>query len=85
MDNLTYLAVFEPSRDGYGVYFPDLPGCISWGDSFPSAKAAAKEALALHLYGMKQNGECIPMPAASPVIDPETAPGTLIDFLGLNQ
>ena len=50
MHNLTYLAVFEPSGDGYGVYFPDLPGCISWGDSFPTAKTAAQEALALHLY-----------------------------------
>ena len=52
MRKLTYLAVFEPSDDGYGVYFPDLPGCITWGDSFLSAEAAAKEALGLHLYGM---------------------------------
>lgn len=29
MRKLTYLAVLEPSSDnGYGVYFPDIPGCI---------------------------------------------------------
>ena len=27
---VTYFAVFEPSSEGaFGVYFPDLPGCIS--------------------------------------------------------
>ena len=31
MRSLTYLAIFEPSADGYGVFFPDLPGCISFG------------------------------------------------------
>ena len=78
MRKLTYLAVFEPSDDGYGVYFPDLPGCITWGDSFLSAEAAAKEALGLHLYGMEKDGEALPTPAASPVLDPETAPGALV-------
>ena len=84
MHNLTYLAVFEPSGDGYGVYFPDLPGCISWGDSFPTAKTAAQEALAVHLYGMEQDGETIPTPTVSPVTDPETAHGALMCRLGLN-
>ena len=78
MRKLTFLAVFEPSDDGYGVYFPDLPGCITWGDSFLSAEAAAKEALGLHLYGMEKDGEALPTPAASPVLDPETAPGALV-------
>ena len=78
MRKLTYLAVFEPSDDGYGVFFPDLPGCITWGDSFLSAEAAAKEALGLHLYGMEKDGEALPTPAASPVLDPETAPGALV-------
>ena len=35
MRKLTYLAIFEPTEDGaYSVYFPDLPGCISWGREF---------------------------------------------------
>ena len=29
MRKVTYFAVFEPSTEGtFGVYFPDLPGCI---------------------------------------------------------
>ena len=50
MRSVTYLAVFEPSADGYGVYFPDLPGCIGFGSSFEEAQRSAAEALGLHLY-----------------------------------
>lgn len=38
MRNLTYFAVFEPSTNGsYSIYFPDLPGCVSVGDSLEEA------------------------------------------------
>ena len=75
---VTYLAVFEPSADGYGVYFPDLPGCIGFGSSFEEAQRSAAEALGLHLYGMEQDGDEIPAPSKAPKIDPETAPGFLV-------
>ena len=78
MRSVTYLAVFEPSADGYGVYFPDLPGCIGFGSSFEEAQRSAAEALGLHLYGMEQDGDEIPAPSKAPKIDPETAPGFLV-------
>ena len=56
MRKVSYPAVFEPSGEGYGVYFPDLPGCISYGDSYEDAQRAAAEALGLHLYGMEKDG-----------------------------
>ena len=57
MRKLTYLAVLEPSDDGgFGVYFPDLPGCISYGSDLEEAIANAKEALELHIYGMEKDG-----------------------------
>lgn len=38
MRNLTCFAVFEPSTNGsYSIYFPDLPGCVSVGDSLEEA------------------------------------------------
>lgn len=43
MRKLTYLAVFEPSDDGYGVYFPDLPGCITWEIPFSPQKPPPKK------------------------------------------
>ena len=74
----TYLAVFEPSGSGYAVSFPDLPGCISYGDSFEAAQREAADALGLHLYGMEKDGDPIPAPSGSPAIDPDTAAGYLV-------
>ena len=77
MKKLTYYAIFEPSADGYGVYFPDLPGCISFGKTFDEAYREATDALGLHIYGMEKDGDPIPEPSANPVFDEETAQGSL--------
>lgn len=64
MRRITYLAVLEPSIDGgYGVWFPDLPGCISCGKNIVEAQKMAEEALGLHLYGMELDGDILPEPA----------------------
>ena len=61
---VTYFAVFEPSSEGaFGLYFPDLPGCVSLGDDFQHAQSMAEEALGLHLWGMEKDGESIPSPS----------------------
>ena len=78
MKKITYLAVFEPSDDGYSVYFPDLPGCISYGETFEAARQEAADALGLHIYGMEKDGESIPTPSEHPAIDPDTAAGYLV-------
>ena len=78
MKKVTYLAVFEPGEDGYSVYFPDLPGCISFGGDFETARREASDALGLHLYGMEKDGEKAPLPSEHPDIDPETAAGYLV-------
>lgn len=64
MQNLTYLAVFEPSGDGtYSIYFPDLPGCISFGNNLEEAAHMAQEAASLHVYSMECDNEDIPTPS----------------------
>ncbi len=78
MRRYSYPAVFEPaSAGGYGVYFPDLPGCVSYGEDFAAALSEAEDALGLHLYGMEKDGEAIPAPSANPVADSDTARGYL--------
>jgi len=76
--NYTYLAVFEPSKTGYGVYFPDLVGCISYGDTFEQAQENAKEALELHIKGILHDREEVPKPKNKPTIYPETENGYII-------
>lgn len=58
----SFLAVLEKSNEGYGVFFPDLPGCVSGGVDFEDAVTSAEEALALHIEGMLEDGEEIPTP-----------------------
>ncbi len=67
MNKIVYLAVLEPNEKdgGYSVYFPDLPGCISYGKDILEAQKMAKEALELHIYGMKEDKEELPTPTLS--------------------
>ena len=58
-----YIAlVHKDEGTSYGVSFPDVPGCISAGDTFEEAVANAAEALAGHLALMKADGDPIPAP-----------------------
>ena len=76
MEKLTYLAVCESAgAKGYGVYFPDLPGCISYGDDLAEAQANAKEALELHIYGMQVDGDKIPKAKLN---NPKTKKGDIV-------
>lgn len=63
-DKYTFAAVLDYAPDGVNITFPDLPGCFSCADPGDTAGAIqnAKEALALHLFCMEQDGEEIPMP-----------------------
>lgn len=76
MKTVTYLAIMEPCSTGYGVYFPDLPGCVASGRNIEEAAEYAKEALSLHCYAMEQDGEMIPEP--SNVLSDEQTAGNLV-------
>ena len=52
----------EP-QSSYGVHFPDLPGCISAGESQTEAAVNAEEALTGHLELMIEDDEPIPPPS----------------------
>jgi len=56
-----FTAIIEAGgKSGYGVYFPDLPGCVSAGDTIEEAVRNAEEALSLHLRGIVEDGGDIP-------------------------
>lgn len=54
----------DEENGGYTVIFPDLPGCITEGDSLSEAMVMAKEALELHMYCLEGDKEGIPVPTA---------------------
>ena len=56
-----YPAIFTYEDDGISVEFPDLPGCLTCADTTEEAIKMAKEALGLHLYGIEEENETIPV------------------------
>jgi predicted RNase H-like HicB family nuclease len=73
VNNMRFPVVLH-TDDGirYGVTVPDLPGCFSAGDTFDSALDSAVEAIELHLEGMSEDGEALPVPR--PVSEHRTNP-----------
>ena len=60
---ITYLAlVHTDAPANYGISFPDLPGCISAGDTLDEAIDNGGEAAALHLEGLLEDGLSLPNP-----------------------
>ncbi len=59
-----YIAiVHKEARSDFGVSFPDFPGCITAGKNIDEAKDMAQEALTLHIQGMLEDGEKLPVPS----------------------
>src|SRR3954451_9406098 len=55
-----YVAIVEAADRGYGVFFPNLPGCTSGVDSGEAAILNAKEAAGAWVEVTAEHGEPIP-------------------------
>ena len=62
MSRVEYAVIFEKTRTGYGAYAPDLPGCIATGRTLAEARKFMREAIAMHVKGMREDGLPIPNP-----------------------
>ncbi len=54
------VVVHKDEGSSYGVTVPDLPGCISGGDTLDEAFASVQEAILLHLEGILAGGGPLP-------------------------
>ena len=61
---MRYAVVYEKSETGYGAYVPDLPGCVAAGENLEKTIRLIKEAVELHLNGMREDGLAAPVPSA---------------------
>jgi predicted RNase H-like HicB family nuclease len=57
-----YLIVIEPTGTGFSAYAPDLPGCVSTGQTRQEVEENIKEAIAFHLDGLREEGLPVPQP-----------------------
>jgi len=61
---MKYMVVVEKGPSGYGVYVPDLPGCVAAGKTREEVLRLVKEAIELHIESLEENGEPIPQPSS---------------------
>lgn len=62
---MKYLIVIEETETGYSAYSPDVPGCVSTGETQEAVEANMREAIAFHLEGLKLEGLEIPTPSTT--------------------
>ena len=77
-DRYCFPAVFNYAPDGVSVYFPDLPGCVTGGDTTEEALHNAREALEGFLWGNEQDNDPIPDPSNPLVLKAETEENQIV-------
>jgi len=60
---LRYAVVLEKARNNYSAYVPDLPGCVATATTIEQTERLIREAIDLHLSGLREDG--LPIPQAS--------------------
>jgi predicted RNase H-like HicB family nuclease len=61
---MEYVVVVEKAEDGsFSAYVPDLPGCVTCGDSVEEVRTLIAEAVAAHVESLRQHGEIVPPPS----------------------
>jgi predicted RNase H-like HicB family nuclease len=61
---MRYAVVIEKAQGNYSAYVPDLPGCIAAGETVAEVQQLIREAIELHIAGMREDGLSIPPPSS---------------------
>ena len=61
---MRYAVVIEKADGNYSAYVPDLPGCVAAGDTVEETDQLIREAIEIHLKGMREDGIPIPEPTS---------------------
>jgi len=59
---MRYAIVIEKAQNNYAAYVPDLPGCITTGQTMEETEQQIKEAIAFHIRGLREDGLPVPEP-----------------------
>ena len=61
---MRYAIVVERAVNNYSAYVPDLPGCVATGATMEETEQLIREAVELHLTGLREDGLPIPQPSS---------------------
>jgi predicted RNase H-like HicB family nuclease len=62
---MKYVVVIEKGTDSWGAYVPDLPGCAVVAETREEALKLIREAVDLHIEGLRETGRPIPEPQST--------------------
>jgi predicted RNase H-like HicB family nuclease len=58
---MQYTVIVHNSEEGgYWVEVPSLPGCFSQGETIDEALSNVREAIEVHIQGLKDDGQDVP-------------------------
>jgi predicted RNase H-like HicB family nuclease len=63
---MRFLIIIEQAEDSLSAYAPDLPGCVTTGATRDEVIANMREAIELHVRGMRDDGEATPASNSEP-------------------
>lgn len=61
---MRYMVVVERGATSWWAHVPHLPGCVAVGETRTEVLRLIREAIELHIDGLKQDG--LPVPATAP-------------------
>ncbi len=66
---MKYPVIYERTGTGYSAYAPDVDGCVAAGDTIEETRELMAGALAMHLGAMRRDGDPIPEPSYSELLE----------------
>ena len=60
-----YLIILEKGENNYSAYSADILGCVATGSTKVEAERNMREAIQLHIDGLKEDNLPIPEPAST--------------------
>jgi predicted RNase H-like HicB family nuclease len=61
---LRYAVVIEQADGNLSAYVPDLPGCVATGENVAAVEENIREAIRLHIDGLREDRLPVPEPRA---------------------
>ena len=59
---MKYLVVVEKVGNNFSAYVPDLRGCVATGATSEDVQQNIREAVAMHIEGLREDGLPVPEP-----------------------
>ncbi len=59
-----YAIVIEKAQSNFAAYVPDLPGCVATGATVEETESLLRDAIALHIEGLREDGIEAPEPTS---------------------